>query len=333
MKKFRVSLIALSLAAVTGTAGAVTLSNGVVYSANEDNGSVSAITLSTGEVRTVDLPVVPHNVQISPDGKLILAVGPVAEKNEGHGGGAMMNISSHSGTSSAHGEEGGGLVLLDAVEPGELLATLPAGSHPAHVVTSKDGTFAYITNADTDRLSVVDLKKKSIVAETPTGGYPHGLRLSPDGSQLFVANVTDNSVSVIDTQNQKESARIPVGKAPVQVTFTPDGKQVYVSLRDENSVAVIDTGSQKVIDTIKVGRGPIQLFTTPDGSKVYVANEGSAKNPDNTVSVIDTGTRKFAFVTNNKADTVSAIDTNTQEVVATYDVGPNPNGITYRAIP
>jgi len=350
MKKLHASLIAIALTAVFGTANAVSLSNGTVYSANEGNASISAITLSTGAVVTVDIPVVPHNVQISPDGKLILAVGPAREAHGGHGGDAKDG---HGNANSSHEAAADlGLVLLKASEPDELIASLPAGSHPAHVVTSQDGAFAYITNADTDRVSVVDMNRKAIVAEIPTGGYPHGLRLSPDGTQLFVANVTDNSVSVIDTQSLKESARIKVGKAPVQVAFTPDGKQVYVSLRDEDSVAVINTTNQKVTDKIKVGRGPIQLFSTPDGSKIYVANEGTASNPDNTVSVIDTGKKqvvatvttdkgahgvvvsddgKFAFITNNKADTVSAIDTETQRVVATYEVGPNPNGITYRA--
>ena len=84
MRKFRASLIAIALTAAIGTANAVSPFTGTVYSANEGDGSISAITLSTGAVRTIDIPVVPHNVQISPDGKLLLAVGTAA--SEGHGG-------------------------------------------------------------------------------------------------------------------------------------------------------------------------------------------------------------------------------------------------------
>lgn len=351
MQKFHISLITAILAATIGVANAASPAHGVVYSANEGDGSISAITLSSGEVRTVDIPVVPHNVQISLDGKFLLAVGPPSEGHGGHGG--VESQSTPAAATHGHGAQAA-LVLLDASKPGELIATLPSGDHPAHVVTSKGGDLAFITNADANQVTVVDISRKAVVAEIPTGSYPHGLRLSPDGRELYVANVTDNSVSVIDAENLKESARIPVGKAPVQVAFTPNGAQVYVSLRDENSVAVIDTGTREVTGKIQVGRNPIQLFSTPDGRKMYVANQGSDSDPDNTVSVIDIGTQrvvdtvttgmgahgvvasddgKWVFITNNKADTVSAIDTATQAVVGTYKVGSAPNGITYRALP
>src|SRR5690606_41664072 len=154
MKKFRVGLIAIALTAVFSTANAVSLSNGTVYSANEGDASISAVTLSTGAVQAGDIPVLPHNVQISPDGKFILAVGPAAGGHgQDHGGEAK---DPHGSSNRSHADaESLGLVLLNASKPDELIASLPAGSHPAHVVTSQDGAFAYVTNADTARGAVV----------------------------------------------------------------------------------------------------------------------------------------------------------------------------------
>src|SRR5690554_4738202 len=141
MKKFRAGLIAIALTAVFGTANAVSLPKGTVYSANEGDGSISAITLSTGAVHTVDIPVVPHNVQISPDGKFLLAVGTAPGEHGGHGGEAKND---HGSSDASHADAGElGLVLLNASRPDEVIASLPAGSHPAHVVTSQDGAFAY----------------------------------------------------------------------------------------------------------------------------------------------------------------------------------------------
>ncbi|WP_180984227.1 hypothetical protein [Castellaniella caeni] len=80
--------IALTLAA--GAVQAATLPNGVVYSANEGDGSVSEITLRTGAVHTAKVSVIPHNVQISPDGKTVLAVGmPAMTGMAGHGMGCQ----------------------------------------------------------------------------------------------------------------------------------------------------------------------------------------------------------------------------------------------------
>lgn len=351
MLKLRPALLAVALAFSASTIHAASLPNGVVYSANEGDGSVSKIVLSTGNVQTTPISVVPHNVQISPDGKTVLAVGTAKNNGGGHGGHGEKAAGAHSDGADAHGDAG--LLILDVDQLDNVLQTLPSGDHPAHIVTSSDGRYAYITNADKDRVSVVDIQAKKITAEIDTGSYPHGLRLSPSGLELYVANVTDNSASVIDTKSLKEVARIAVGKAPVQVAFTPDGKQVYVSLRDENSVAVIDVDTRKVTNRIGVGRGPIQLYAAA-GDTMYVANQGSDTDPDNTVSVIDTTNQKvigtvvtgkgahgvvasedgkYVFITNTLDNSVSAIDTSTHDVVATYQVGPNPNGITYRSAP
>ncbi|MFC0810807.1 DUF305 domain-containing protein [Paracoccus panacisoli] len=313
---------------------------GTVYSANEGGNSISAIDLGTGSVETVDVGVSPHNVDLTPDGNLLLAVGrPAAD----HAHGSADD--GHADTDAG----GGVLVVLDPERLSQPVATLEVGAHPAHVVADGNGR-AYASLSGGNEIAVVDLAAASVIERIATGAYPHGLRLSPDESELYVANVEDGSVSVIDTQDLTEVARIPVGAAPVQVGFTPSGDQVYVSLRDENRVAVIDTSSREVTNRIDVGPNPIQMFATPDGAYVYVANQGTDAEPNDTVSVIDTATGEvvktittgggahgvsasadgaYVFVTNIADDTVSIIDVESQDVVRTVPVGDRPNGIVY----
>ena len=313
---------------------------GTVYSANEGGNSISAFDLGTGAFVTVTIPVAPHNVDLTPDGKLLLAVGdPAAEGDHGSDG-------------HGHGAEGaaeGLLVILDPRDLSAPTATVTVGSHPAHVVADRQGR-AFVSLAGGDEIAVVDLAKAELIGRIPTGDYPHGLRLSPDETQLYVANVEDGSVSIIDTASLTEAARIPVGTAPVQVGFTPDGSQVYVSLRDENRVAVIDPATREVTNRIEVGPNPIQMIATPNGAFVYVANQGTDAAPNDTVSVIDTAAGEvvktlktgagahgasvsadgaFVFVTNIADDSVSVIDVARQEVVKTVPVGDRPNGIVY----
>lgn len=321
---------------------------GMVFTADEDSGTLSRIDLVSGDVTAVPATIVPHNVQISPDGSLLLAVGMAGNSDDDHGDeqahGAMAGM--------AGMESGGELVLFD---PQDLaagpMARILVGTHPAHVITDIDGQRAFVSNAEDDTLSVIDLASREVIASVATGDYPHGLRLSPDGSVIWVANVNSGNVSVIDTSTLSEVARIDVGATPVQVGFLPDGSRVYVSLRDENSVAVIDTKTQTVIATVEVGRGPIQLYATPDGRFVYVANQGTEANPDDTVSVIDVATNsvtatirtgsgahgvtvssdgKNVFVTNMFDGTVSEIDVASQAVLANIPVGKGASGITYR---
>ena len=310
---------------------------GTVYSANEGGSTISALDLATGTVNDVAIPVAPHNVDLTPDGRLLLAVGTPASGNddsEGHG---------------HDGDAAGLLVMLDLRELAKPATTVEIGSHPAHVVADRNGR-AFASVSGSNEIAVVDLAQGKVIARIGTGAYPHGLRLSPDGAELYVANVEDGSVSVIDTQGLEEAARIPVGAAPVQVGFTPDGTRVYVSLRDEDRVAVINTASREVEGKIDVGPGPIQLMATLDGKYVYVANQGSEAAPNDSVSVINTESGEvtktvktglgahgvwvssdgaFVFVTNISDDSVSIIDAQRQEVVATVPVGDGPNGIVH----
>ncbi|WP_273699860.1 DUF305 domain-containing protein [Paracoccus sphaerophysae] len=310
---------------------------GTVWSADEGGSSISAIGLGTGTVTTTPIPVAPHNVDLTPDGRFLLAVGTPASGDHG---------------SEGHGHDGdaaGLLVMLDPQDLSKPAVTVEVGAHPAHVVADTQGR-AYASLSGADEVAVVDLANASVVERIETGAYPHGLRLSPDGTELYVANVEDGSVSVIDTANLTEAARIPVGTAPVQVGFTPDGSRIYVSLRDENRVAVIDTATREVTGRIEVGPNPIQMIATPDGRQVYVANQGTEAAPNDTVSVIDTATGKvaktlktapgahgvsvsadgaFVFVTNIADDSVSVIDVARQEVVGSVPVGDRPNGIVY----
>lgn len=313
---------------------------GTVYSANEGGNSISAIDLGTGSVDTVLIPVSPHNVDLTPDGKTLVAVGAPAAA-DGHG----SDDHGHAGNDAAEGL----LVVLDQQRLSGPVTTIEVGAHPAHVVADKRGR-AYVSLSGENEIAVVDLAEASVIERIGTGAYPHGLRLSPDETELYVANVEDGSVSVIDTQNLAEVARILVGAAPVQVGFTPSGERLYVSLRDENRVAVIDTASRQVTDRVDVGSNPIQVLATPDGNYVYVANQGTEAEPNNTVSVIDTATGEviktittgrgahgvsasadgaLVFVTNIADDSVSVIEVESQAVIGTVPVGDRPNGIVY----
>jgi YVTN family beta-propeller protein len=352
---FSRALIGLAIAAAAGVGLSQTLAAepnlgpGSVFTANEEGGSLSRIDLKSGKVQSVTLPLMPHNVDISAEAGLVFVVGAGQESEmsmSGQAPGSKMKMAMAGSTS----EPGGRLAVLklDAIDKGPI-AVVDIGHHLAHVIPDRDGKRVFVTDSESNTVSVIDLSTLKVSKTIPTGRYPHGLRLSPDGKELFVANVEDGSVSVIDVASLAESARIPVGKAPVQVGFTPDGTRVYVSLRDEDSVAVIDRATRQVVAKVTVGRNPIQVYATPDGQFVYVADQGSDANPDDRVSIIDVAGNKvvktlnvgagahgvtitkdgrYAYITNIKDDSVSVIDTAAQAVVRTIPVGKGPNGIT-----
>lgn len=316
-----------------------------VYVADEDAGTVSVLdAASFKKVGSIAVGQGPHNVQVAPDGKLVwvttngqpvTAMGNTANQHMGKSGHEAM---------TAVGEVWAIDTATDAV-----VAKVPVGAHPAHVVVSGDSRFAYVTNGVANTVSVVDAAARTVIATIPVGASPHGIRIDPDGKQAYIANLKSGTVSVIDLARHKEVAQIPVGKGPAQVGFTPNGRLAFVSLSNENAVAVIDPRTRKVIRKVAVGSVPIQLYATPDSRTLLVANQGSRTNPGNTVSMIDLASFKvaktvetglgahgvvidsdgrYAYVTNTYAGSVSVLDIKDRKVVATVSVGKGPNGIS-----
>lgn len=313
-----------------------------VYVADEEGNTVSVID-ATSFKRIGSIPVGqgPHNVQVAPDGKQVWVT------NNGEPVKAVHNMpKSEHGAMSGSGEIWAIDTATDAVA---VAAKVPVGVHPAHVVVTPDGRFAYVANGGENTVCVVDISARRVVDTIPVGVSPHGMRISSDGKQAWVANLKGGTISVIDTAVRKETMQIAVGSGPAQVGFTPDGRLGFVSLSGENRVAVIAPVSRKVISKIAVGTVPIQLYATPDSQLLLVANQGTRQNPGSTVSVIDFRSFKVvstiktgkgahgvaidrkglhAFVTNLYEDTVSVIDILQRKVIATIPVGRLPNGVS-----
>ena len=335
------TLLQVGMLAVAGGSVAATDS---VYVADEEASTVSVVETSSFKlVATIPVGQGPHNVQVSPDGRLIWVTnnGVLTEADKGP---------AHKSTNPGHGaaSSGGEMWAINA-ETRDVVAKIAVGAHPAHVVVTADGQVAFVANGGDNSVSVVDIAGRRTVDTIAVGAGPHGLRISPDGKQVYVANVKADTVSVIDTATRKEIDRIVVGKGPAQVGFTPDGRYAFASLSEEDKVAVIDPASRKLIRTVSVGTVPIQVYATPDSRTLLVANQGTRDKPGKTVTFVDLATfevvasvetgpgahgvaidqaGRYAFVTNTCGNTVSVIDLADRKVVATVLVGKGPNGIS-----
>ena len=122
---------------------------------------------------------------------------------------------------------GGGLALAGRI---------PAGRHPSAMALSADGSRLFVASASTDRVTVLDPRRRTVIAELRDpppagpgeGSTPNALTLSSDGTRLFVAEADNNAVAVFDlsaaTSGVKSAtghdaliARIPVGWYPAGV--------------------------------------------------------------------------------------------------------------------
>ena len=234
------------------------------------------------------------------------------------------------------------IALVVVITVGAGPVTIPVGTSPVAVAVTPDGRHGYVTNYNSNDVSVIDTASNTVTATIPVGDHPQAAAVTPDGHHAYVTNSVSNNVSVIDTATNTVTATIPVGPNPGEVAVAPDGRHVYIPNYGSDSVSVIDTASNTVTPTIPVGTGPWEVAVTPDGRHAYVTNYGS-----NSVSVIDTASNtvtatipvglgaapegvavapdgRHAYVANNNSNSVSVIDTGSNTVTATIPVGTNP---------
>ncbi len=123
--------------------------------------------------------------------------------------------------------------------------------------------YAYVSDAGSGRLVVLDLARQRVVHSVFVGHLAHHLDFSPDGRRLWVAlGETATTIVRLDTSNLRRP-RV-VGRIHPRVTghgieFSPDGRTVWVSSSAAPFVTVFDAANGKALREIAAGKGPQEI--------------------------------------------------------------------------
>jgi YVTN family beta-propeller protein len=121
------------------------------------------------------------------------------------------------------------------------------GGQPNKMIVSRDRSRLYVANANTDSVSVIDVKSDTVLEEIPTtgpdllassarglkGANPNGLALSPDERVLYVTNGGTNSLAVVEIdgragRHSRVVGLIPTGWYPSDVIVSADGSRLLI---------------------------------------------------------------------------------------------------------
>src|SRR5262249_30787754 len=109
---------------------------------------------------------------------------------------------------------------------GTKIAEIGVGEEPRCVAVHPNDAVAYVTNAISGTVSVVDLTERRVVATIPVGIEPRGCALTPNGTLLYVANHTEGTVSILSTGNPLNPTpfgTVEVGRNPTALAITNNG--------------------------------------------------------------------------------------------------------------
>lgn len=326
----------------------VTVSNaadsGTLLVLNKSDNTVSLIDLATKQtVATIPTGVGPHEVAVSPNGKLAVIANygaqtpgnsltvidipakkflktiDLGEYRRPHG-----IVWLHSSEVAITAEGNKALLVVD-VNTGRVSSAVTTDQNVSHmVVVSPKHARAFVANIGSGSVTVIDLKNNKRIIDVQTGAGAEGIDISPDEKEVWVTNRAANTVSVIDTSSLKVVAALESKDFPIRVKFTPDGKHVLVSNARSGDVAIFDASTRKEIKRISMQVKASEASGT--GGRIFGNQFGQSPVP---VGILVAPGLRHAFVANTNADIVTIIDLKTWEIAGRLTAGKEPDGLGY----
>jgi len=108
-----------------------------------------------------------------------------------------------------------GTISVIDLQTGTVEKEIEVGLHPNAIISRNDGKFIFVSNGNSDNVSVIDTQKEEVVDSISVrlnaeenhyiGDSPNALAVSEDGNTLYVSNGMDNAVAIINIGNISSS--------------------------------------------------------------------------------------------------------------------------------
>jgi len=216
------------------------------------------------------------------------------------------------------------------------------------VMTAKEptNTYAYIANAYSGTVSVIDTSQHKVVNTIEVAKRAsHGIAVDSLHKQFYVGDYKDGNLYIFSLPEGKLLKKLAVDSPVHGVDISPDNKYLYLaggSKGSSGNVLVIDTETNEVVNKI-ITNGAGHIHFSPDGKYAYVSNVDK-----NLITVIDTVKQevltkvnvgkgpneaisspdgKYFYTANFIDGSLSVVDTNTWQVKLTKPIAKGTHGI------
>jgi YVTN family beta-propeller protein len=180
-----------------------------------------------------------------------------------------------------------GSVSVINAENNLVVGDIQVHRRPVSIDLDSSGERAYVANAGSNTISVIDLKTRREIAAIGAGEEPVQARPAPDGKTVVVPNRRGNSVSLIDPAARGVRAFFEGCPGASDAVVLPDSSKTFVACAGGHQVMAIALARpesrpdglpaqpDRLEAVLDVGRAPVQLALKPDGGEVFVSNSQS----------------------------------------------------------
>ena len=153
---------------------------------------------------------------------------------------------------------GGGVTAIDTMTL-KVMAQIPTGTGPHEEVISSDNRFAFVSNQESDTVSIIDVRKLQKITDVKVSPKPVALTRSELSKAVYVASETDGTITVIDEQSRQVQARMKAKPGLRSVRFAPGGRYGFAVNTKESTVNIFDAASNRLLHEVKTGKAPDQI--------------------------------------------------------------------------
>ena len=202
----------------------------VLYVVLNGNNTLEKLDISSGKtIWSVPTGIAPFGIT-SANGKLYVTnwAGSLPEKEDANVAGVPWGSAKVDPATGATRE---GTVSVFDPATGNHLKEITVGLHPNDIIASRDGKFAYVANANSDLISVINTGNDQVAEQISVrlkpadnhyfGDSPNGLAITGDGKNLYVTNGMDNALAEVVLGRQSSS--MPAGEESHISGFIPTG--------------------------------------------------------------------------------------------------------------
>jgi YVTN family beta-propeller protein len=217
----------------------------------QPNGGVDVIdTVSLEKVKTISLKGGIHDLNVTPDGKFLIAGSSRGAKPPSN----MMDV-----IDTKTQEVAWSLLMNPAPSPMAVSKNPDGSTKTIYAQLGGMNGFAVVDFATQAKTGEVKLPELPADKQNKSGppAASHGIAITPDQKTLLVNSRLNSAVYAYSLPDLKLLGGVELGgRGAGWLTISPDGKTAYIANEHTNNVSVVDIASLKEVALIPVGYAP-----------------------------------------------------------------------------
>jgi YVTN family beta-propeller protein len=156
-------------------------------------------------------------------------------------------------------EKDGGVTVIDRANL-KVVAKILTGAGRHDIVISSDNRFAFVSNSESETVSIVDIRKLEKLSDVKVGPEPVSLAVSELSKAVYVASQGDGTVTVIEEQRHQVLAELKTKPGANSIRFAPGGRFGFVVNTKENAVHIFDAATNRMLHEVNIVKSPDQIM-------------------------------------------------------------------------